>query len=138
MQAVCTRRKCSVERAFFLPGLVESDGRTRSERQRDTGQLGRSHNTVSKYLSSEVYTDPDISELVDKIREKELKNLYLSGAKVRQRVHGANRDVSSSGNCFSRVERGDQHGFAVELGTKPEHFFSEKRARTGNRQRLQR
>ena len=50
-------------------------------------RLGRSHNTVIKYLESDVFNDPDIGELVERIRKKEVEDLYLLGAKGRQRLH---------------------------------------------------
>ena len=50
-------------------------------------KMGRSHNTVLKYLSSEVYYDPAIAEMVETIKQKELEDLYLLGAKGRQRLH---------------------------------------------------
>jgi hypothetical protein len=50
-------------------------------------RMGRSHNTVIKYLESEVYNDPAIAEMVEKIKEKELSDLYLLGAKGRHRLH---------------------------------------------------
>ncbi|MBI3001857.1 MAG: helix-turn-helix domain-containing protein [Deltaproteobacteria bacterium] len=50
-------------------------------------KIGRSHNTVSKYLRSEVYNDPQISQLVERIKEKEVQDLYLLGGKARARLH---------------------------------------------------
>jgi hypothetical protein len=50
-------------------------------------RMGRSHNTVIKYLESDVYNDPAIAEMVEKIKEKELSDLYLLGAKGRHRLH---------------------------------------------------
>src|SRR3990167_4122769 len=50
-------------------------------------RLGRSHNTILKYLRSEVFTDPDISQMVAQIKEKETADLYLIGGKARQRIH---------------------------------------------------
>ena len=50
-------------------------------------RMDRSHNTVLKYLSSDVYNDPALSEMVEKIKEKELSDLYLLGAKGRHRLH---------------------------------------------------
>ncbi len=50
-------------------------------------RLGRSHHTVIKYLDSEVYTDPAISSMVEKIIEKELDELCLLGAKARANLH---------------------------------------------------
>ena len=38
-------------------------------------KLGRSHNTVIKYLDSDVYNDPTIGEIVEKIKEKEINDL---------------------------------------------------------------
>ncbi len=50
-------------------------------------QMGKSHHTVIKYLQSEVYNDPGITKLVDKIRENETNDLYVLGAKGRARLH---------------------------------------------------
>jgi len=50
-------------------------------------RMGRSHNTILKYLRSEVFTDPDISQMVAQIKEKETADLYLIGGKARQRIH---------------------------------------------------
>ena len=51
------------------------------------GKLGKSHHTIIKYLQSDVFTDPTIKEIVEKIRDTELNDLYLLGAKGRQRLH---------------------------------------------------
>lgn len=50
-------------------------------------KLGRSHHTVQKYLQSEVFMDPAVQKLVDKIRDRELDDLYLLGAKARKNLH---------------------------------------------------
>jgi hypothetical protein len=50
-------------------------------------ELGKSHHTVIKYLKSAVYTDPTINVIVEKIRENETNDLYLLGARGRQRLH---------------------------------------------------
>ena len=50
-------------------------------------KMNRSHNTVIKYLDSEVYNDPDIAKIVERIKEKETADLYLLGAKGRKRLH---------------------------------------------------
>ena len=50
-------------------------------------RMNKSHNTVIRYLKSEVFTDPDIKLMVAKIKEKETDDLYLLGAKGRQRLH---------------------------------------------------
>ena len=47
----------------------------------------RDPKTVRKYLQSEVYNDPEITQLVDIIKEKEISDLYLLGAKARKRLH---------------------------------------------------
>src|SRR5262247_4612883 len=49
-------------------------------------KLGRSHNTVIKYLDSDVYNDPAISVIAEKIKENEINDLYLLGAKGRKRL----------------------------------------------------
>jgi len=50
-------------------------------------KMGKSHHTIQKYLQSDVFTDPTIKAIVDKIRDTELNDLYLLGAKGRQRLH---------------------------------------------------
>ena len=50
-------------------------------------KMGKSHHTIQKYLLSDVFTDPTITALVEKIRDTELNDLYLLGAKGRQRLH---------------------------------------------------
>jgi hypothetical protein len=50
-------------------------------------RMDRSHNTVIKYLERKVNNDPALSEMVEKIKEKELSDLYLLGAKGRHRLH---------------------------------------------------
>lgn len=50
-------------------------------------RMGKSHNTVIKYLDSEVYNDPEIGKMVERIREKEIEDLYLLGAKARKCLH---------------------------------------------------
>ena len=47
----------------------------------------RDPKTVRKYLQSEVYNDPDIMRMVDIIKEREVSDLYLLGAKARKRLH---------------------------------------------------
>lgn len=50
-------------------------------------RAGRDPKTVRKYLQSEVYNDPEIKQMVDIIKEKEVADLYLLGAKARKRLH---------------------------------------------------
>jgi len=50
-------------------------------------KLGKSHTTIGKYLRSDVFTDPGMKDLVERLREKELEDLHLLGAKGRQRLH---------------------------------------------------
>ena len=47
----------------------------------------RDPKTIRKYLQSEVYNDPEISSMVDLIKEREINDLYLLGAKARNRLH---------------------------------------------------
>jgi len=56
-----------------------------------------------------------------------------SGGETEQTNAGrTNRNRDSNGDGFNRVGRGDQRSFDSEVGTKPEHFFSEKRSWTRN------
>lgn len=50
-------------------------------------KTGRDAKTIRKYLQSDVYKDPDISSMVDLIKEREVNDLYLLGAKSRMRLH---------------------------------------------------
>jgi hypothetical protein len=49
--------------------------------------LGRSHHTTIKYLNSDVFTRPDMKEIVEQLRNKEIADLTVIGAKARQRIH---------------------------------------------------
>src|SRR5919106_4194489 len=50
-------------------------------------ELGRSHVTVTKYLSSEVFTDPDIAEKIEKLQKAEIDDLTLLTGKLRGHLH---------------------------------------------------
>ena len=50
-------------------------------------KIGRHHSTVQKYLESEVFTDPDISKMVEQIKNKEIDDLYILGAKAKRNLH---------------------------------------------------
>lgn len=50
-------------------------------------RAGRDPKTIRKYLQSDVYYDPEISKMVEVIKEKEIADLYLLGAKARHRLH---------------------------------------------------
>ena len=50
-------------------------------------RTNRDPKTVRKYLQSEVYNDPEIKKMIDVIKEKEVSDLYLLGAKARKRLH---------------------------------------------------
>jgi|SRR5262245_37871373 len=57
-------------------------------------KLGRSHHTVIKYLNSDVYCDPAIGIIIEKLKENEISDLYVLGAKGRKRLH----ELVDSGN----------------------------------------
>ena len=53
-------------------------------------RTGREKHTVKKYLDflkSGAYVDPTIDTLVEQIKQHELQDLYLLGARGRQRLH---------------------------------------------------
>jgi hypothetical protein len=50
-------------------------------------RTNRDPKTIRKYLQSEVYNDPEISSMVALIKEREVNDLYLLGAKARNRLH---------------------------------------------------
>lgn len=50
-------------------------------------KTNRDPKTVRKYLQSDVYNDPEIASMVDLIKEREVNDLYLLGAKARKRLH---------------------------------------------------
>jgi len=80
-------------------------------------KMGRSHHTVIKYLDSDVYNDPDIRSLVDRIKEKEINDLYLLGAKARHRLHklldeGDTKAIETTAimDCWRRSKRAEYGG----------------------------
>lgn len=51
-------------------------------------KIGRSHHMVIKYLGlPETFEDLEVKQLVEAIKEKELSDLHLLGAKARKRLH---------------------------------------------------
>jgi len=47
----------------------------------------RDAKTIRKYLQSDVYNDPEVASMVDLIKEREINDLYLIGAKARNRLN---------------------------------------------------
>ena len=50
-------------------------------------QMGKGHTTVKKYLNSDVFNDPDIDKMVERIKETETTDLYMLGVKARRNLH---------------------------------------------------
>ena len=50
-------------------------------------QMGKGHTTVKKYLNSDVFNDPDIDKMVERIKETEVADLYMLGVKARRNLH---------------------------------------------------
>lgn len=50
-------------------------------------KMGRSHNTITKYLNGEICSDAEVTKMVEGIKKTELNDLYHLGAKGRQRLH---------------------------------------------------
>ena len=51
-------------------------------------KIGFSHHTTIKYLNQqEIFSDPKVKELIEKIRTNEIDDLYLLGVKSRSRLH---------------------------------------------------
>ena len=50
-------------------------------------QLGKGHGTIKRYLNSDVFTDPSIGKMIERIKEKEVDDLTLLGARGRQHIH---------------------------------------------------
>ncbi len=50
-------------------------------------QMGKGHTTVKKYLNSDVFNDPDIDKMVERIKETETADLYMLGVKARRNLH---------------------------------------------------
>lgn len=49
--------------------------------------LGRSKNTVAKYIKSPIFTDPKFKELVNEYKEKEILDLTSLNIEARARIH---------------------------------------------------
>ncbi len=51
-------------------------------------QLGKGHGTIKKYLNSDVFTNaPEIDRMVEQIKDREVADLTLLGARGRQHIH---------------------------------------------------
>ena len=50
-------------------------------------QMGKGHTTVKKYLNSDVFKDPEIDKMVERIKETETADLYMLGVKARRNLH---------------------------------------------------
>ncbi len=50
-------------------------------------QLGKGHTTVKKYLNSDVFNDPEIDKMVERIKSTEATDLYMLGVKARRNLH---------------------------------------------------
>ena len=51
-------------------------------------QLGKGHGTIKKYLNSDVFTNaPEIDRMVEQIKDREVADLALLGARGRQHIH---------------------------------------------------
>ncbi len=50
-------------------------------------QLGKGHGTVARYLNSDVFNDPAIGKMVERIKETATTDLYLLGVKARRNLH---------------------------------------------------
>lgn len=50
-------------------------------------RMNRSHHTIIKYLAEYDFSDPQVKVLIEKIKDRELNDLYLLGAKARNRLH---------------------------------------------------
>ncbi len=50
-------------------------------------RMSRGHHTIKKYLNSDIFNDPDIDKMVERIKETETTDLYLLGVKARRNLH---------------------------------------------------
>ncbi|MCH7915182.1 MAG: hypothetical protein IH856_19465 [Deltaproteobacteria bacterium] len=50
-------------------------------------QMRKGHGTVKKYLNSDVFNDPDIDKMVERIKKTEVADLYMLGVKARRNLH---------------------------------------------------
>ena len=81
-------------------------------------KTGRDGKTVRKWLASEVYMlDEDLQRMVTLIKERELSDLYLLGAKARTRLH----ELLDEGNTK-----------VIETVALMDRSFQQRRALEGN------
>ena len=50
-------------------------------------RMRKGHGTVKKYLNSDVFNDPDIDKMVERIKKTEVADLYMLGVKARRNLH---------------------------------------------------
>ena len=63
-------------------------------------RMERDPKTIRKYLRSDVYKDPEITALVDKIKKKEIAYLYFLGTNSRKHPQGRFDNGSTSKSVF--------------------------------------
>lgn len=83
-----------------------------------TGYDGK---TVRAYLSSEVYADPDIQQMIELIKGKELNDLHLIGGKARAVLNG----------YLDSVMRGEKEPNPVAIVAIQDRSFQQRRLLEG-------
>ncbi len=77
--------------------------------------------TVRAYLSSEVYADPDIQQMIELIKGRELNDLHLIGGKARAVLNG----------YLDSVMRGDKEPNPVAIVAIQDRSFQQRRLLEG-------
>lgn len=77
--------------------------------------------TIRAYLSSEVYSDPEIQQMIELIRGKELNDLHLIGGKARAVLNG----------YLDSVMRGEKEPNPVAIVAIQDRSFQQRRLLEG-------
>ncbi|MBZ0221262.1 MAG: hypothetical protein K8I01_12625 [Candidatus Methylomirabilis sp.] len=84
-------------------------------------RTGFDSKTVRAYLSSEVYADPDIQQMIELIKGKELNDLHLIGGKARAVLNG----------YLDSVMRGEKEPNPVAIVAIQDRSFQQRRLLEG-------
>lgn len=84
-------------------------------------RTGYDPKTVRAYLASEVYSDPEIKQMIELIKGKELNDLHLIGGKARAVLNG----------YLDSVMRGDKEPNPVAIVAIQDRSFQQRRLLEG-------
>ena len=84
--------------------------------------MGKSNHTIKRYLNSDIYADPQIKLMIEKITKKEINDLKLIGVKSRSCIH----------KYLNSVLNGDKEPNPIAITAIQDRSFQQRRLLEGN------